>query len=123
LRRFSWDLLESKGIQLFWEEPKSFEASKFNSQQKRDYFLLFKEVINNAAKHSQAKAVWVSITHHDRQLSITITDDGVGFDLDQVVVSNGMQTIKTRAARLNGKLTIRSATTEGATMTLQIPLS
>jgi signal transduction histidine kinase len=122
LRRFSWDLLESKGIQLFWEEPKSFGAHKFNSRQKRDYFLFFKEVMNNAAKHSHAKTVRVAITFEDRQFSITITDDGVGFDPDQAVDSNGMETIKTRAARLNGKLAIRSSKAKGATLTLQIPM-
>ena len=38
------------------------------------------EGLTNAAKHAEAKNVWVSVREEERQIRITVKDDGKGFD-------------------------------------------
>ena len=43
-------------------------------------FRILQESLNNLAKHSKAKNGWVSLTLRDAKLSLTVRDDGIGFD-------------------------------------------
>ena len=44
-------------------------------------FLIFKEILNNVVRHADATTVTVAVTIASRQLHLTVTDDGRGFDV------------------------------------------
>ncbi len=121
LRRFATELLEAKGVELFWQQTDDFHRSKLGSQQKRDYFLTFKEILNNIAKHSRATRVKVNIHSEKNDLVLQVQDDGVGFDPDQEYATNGMHTMKSRTQRLRGQLEISSSQDQGTKVILRFP--
>ena len=46
-------------------------------------FRITQEALNNAAKHSGAKKVDLSVTHQDGEIQLTIRDDGRGFEVEK----------------------------------------
>jgi signal transduction histidine kinase len=89
---------------------------------RRDFFLIFKEALNNAAKYSKAKDVWVAVTIEGRQLSFLIKDNGVGFDVSKADGGNGLGNMQKRADAVNGKIKIVSKPGEGAVVRLTMPV-
>ena len=61
--------------------------------------MIFKEAINNAAKYSEANKLRVQLDMKSGELNITITDDGKGFDIDELDDRDdgrGVNNIKTK---------------------------
>ena len=75
------------------------------------------------AKHAAAKHIIVRLTRADGHVSLTVSDDGVGFDRSQLGTSGGLGLImmRERASQLNGKFEFESAPGRGATITVTIP--
>ena len=46
---------------------------------RRNFYLVFKEAVNNIAKYSGASNAFVMIRNHENNLKMTIRDDGNGF--------------------------------------------
>ena len=89
---------------------------------RRDFFLIFKEALNNAAKYSRATEVWVNITMQNKQLSFLIKDNGIGFDVAKADNGNGLGNMQKRADGVNGKIRIRSVEGEGTEVKLVVPV-
>ncbi|UOQ73967.1 ATP-binding protein [Hymenobacter cellulosilyticus] len=47
---------------------------------RREFFLLFKEAVNNLAKYAQCAQAAISLRYENHRLVLTVQDDGVGFD-------------------------------------------
>lgn len=82
------------------------------------------EAIRNAALHSRASRLQVEIRYaHD--LSVSVTDNGVGIDpsiSDHGKAGHfGLQGMRERAARIRGKLSIRSSANMGTEVVLVLP--
>nr|MDA3930072.1 ATP-binding protein [Prolixibacteraceae bacterium] len=89
---------------------------------KRNFFLIFKETITNIMKHSNASTVSVLLSGNTRELSMKITDNGVGFDTSKEYTGMGMNSISKRVAEINGQLEIESKQDKGTTTKLTIYL-
>lgn len=94
------------------------------------FFRLIQECINNARKHSNAKMIKV-ILEYDEKLKVfstEISDDGVGFDLNNVLTevagreSFGILSMKERFELLNGELEIQSQIGHGTQVIASIPI-
>ena len=48
-------------------------------QTRKNFYLIFKEAINNAAKYAECKNVWIDISLEGKKLVMKIRDDGKGF--------------------------------------------
>lgn len=60
-------------------------------------YRLAQEGMNNVIKHAQAKSVWVNLEYTDDEISISLEDDGQGFDPDQGFSSGmGLQGLQER---------------------------
>jgi len=71
------------------------------------------EALNNSLKHSRASQVEVRLTCIDGKLELFIKDNGDGFCMDKVSGGLGLNNMRTRAEKLNGKLVIDSAPGKG----------
>jgi signal transduction histidine kinase len=80
---------------------------------RREVFLIFKEAINNAARHSGCTQVDVELAGSGGDLSITVADDGRGFDIDMAAASNGLLNMRLRAERIGALFEITSAAGRG----------
>ncbi|MGH7952405.1 MAG: sensor histidine kinase [Limisphaerales bacterium] len=84
------------------------------------------EAITNAAKHAGAKQIRVRLEFGEKQFSLTVVDDGQGFDPANPPPSDGgfgLVGMKERANELNGKWNVRTAPDRGTEINLRIPLS
>jgi ligand-binding sensor domain-containing protein/anti-sigma regulatory factor (Ser/Thr protein kinase) len=92
---------------------------------RKNFFLILKESLNNAIKHSGCKNLTVDIRLTNYDIELQITDDGVGFDpalkyaeRPNSTGGNGLVNIKSRADELNARLKIESEIHKGTQVRL-----
>jgi signal transduction histidine kinase/ligand-binding sensor domain-containing protein len=86
-------------------------------------FRVLQEALGNAAKHARATRVTVGLTRTDGMVSLTISDDGVGFEPARLGSSGGLGLVmmRERATQLNGTFEFESAPGRGTTIRVVIP--
>ncbi|RYZ28469.1 MAG: hypothetical protein EOO10_09445 [Chitinophagaceae bacterium] len=122
MREFATSVLEAKDITLHFSVAEEVFDVKLDMEARRDFFLIFKEALNNAAKYSRATEVWVNIAAQNKQLSFLIKDNGIGFDVAKADNGNGLGNMQKRADGVNGKLRIRSVEGDGTEVKLVVPV-
>ncbi|MBK9760890.1 MAG: hypothetical protein IPO90_13200 [Flavobacteriales bacterium] len=80
-------------------------------------FRVFQEVVNNALKHSKADTITITLDA-TRDLSITIADNGRGFDAQQTRANGGFVNIHRRCALIGYEADCAAETGKGCTWTL-----
>jgi len=79
------------------------------------------EALTNVANHAQAQNVAVDIRMKDKSISVTIQDDGQGFDASAIPSGHyGLLGIRERVKMLNGDLEIQS--NNGTILKIEIPI-
>jgi signal transduction histidine kinase len=131
-RQFAADVLDAQGIEWQFIVSADLEKIKLDPEQRRHLFLIFKEALNNIARHAGAKTVSMSLTVNGKQLQAEIADDGCGFTprpaeaavavLPKSRGGNGLGNMQARATELNGTLTIDSSPGKGTRLILSLPL-
>jgi signal transduction histidine kinase len=86
-------------------------------------FRIVQEVLQNAIKHAKAKNISISIIEEATSLSISVKDDGIGFNEENIIKSVGILNIKQRTYLLKGKVQWLSSEQNGTLVTLQIPVT
>jgi len=88
---------------------------------RRASYRIFQEALANARLHSGAGRIEVSLKVN-RDLELSVTDDGEGFDLDEVetAAGTGISFMRERAQALGGMLTVDSAMRRGTTVSFQL---
>ncbi len=89
---------------------------------KRNIYLIFKEILNNIIRHSQASKVSLSIHHNANILSISISDNGQGFDPGQSFIGNGIRNIRQRTESLGGEIRINSNPMTGTSIAVELKI-
>lgn len=91
-------------------------------------FRLTQEALNNIAKYAQAKNVTVNINQEKNVLAVSIKDDGIGFDLNEVQKRAsqssgfGLSGMRERVRIINGNFQIKTAPGQGCQLMAVIPL-
>jgi signal transduction histidine kinase len=91
-------------------------------------YRITQEAINNAIKYAESTLILVTISHSEKILSITIDDNGKGFDkklLKPKPDKNGgmgLTFMQERIKYINGRLFINSSPQKGTKVTLNIPI-
>jgi len=86
-------------------------------------FRLAQGALTNVIRHAHARSVRVYWSNEDDTLSMSIIDDGCGFDVDASLEaqSYGLLSMRERARMCGGNLSIESAPGFGTTVSLIIP--
>lgn len=84
-------------------------------------YRLVQEALNNAVRHSGAHNAQVSVKQNEKQIHVTIHDDGRGFDPARSR-GMGMLGMEERVRRLGGRIGFQSAPGQGATITAELPI-
>jgi signal transduction histidine kinase len=89
-------------------------------------FRVVQEALSNIRKHAHARHAWIAVARDgDRALVVTVRDDGQGFDpapTGPAYGHFGLRGMRERAEEFGGALTISSASSQGTTITLALPL-
>lgn len=118
MQEFASALLEKKDIALHFGPALPMEPLKMDMEQRKNFYLIFKETVHNAFKYSGCKNLTVLIWQDDRSLFLKIEDDGKGFDAGKKHMGNGLYNMQKRAAEINGSLQITSSPGGGASVLL-----
>lgn len=89
---------------------------------RRHLFLFAKEALANAARHARAQRVRCAFEVEASALTLTIEDDGVGFDPAHEAQGLGMSTLRRRAQAVRGSLALDAAPGTGCRIRLRVPL-
>ncbi|MDO1447973.1 two-component regulator propeller domain-containing protein [Rhodocytophaga aerolata] len=89
----------------------------------RHLILLFKEGMSNILKHAKARKVRLQFGINHTQMSVSLSDDGLGFEKEKEKGGNGLMNMQSRSKKLQGHLLIESVPGAGTCIkfVLQIP--
>ena len=125
LQKMTVELSKLTGKTILFEN-KTEENIRFDSLAETNIYRVAQEAVNNAIKYSDANYILVSINFTDNTLSVTIDDDGRGFDdsiLENIPKNNseggmGLFFMKERISYINGRLFINSVPGKGTRVTI-----
>ena len=100
---------------------------RFDKEKELAIYRIVQEALNNVTKHAKAKNVYVSLLKKGEVISLSVEDDGVGFDSDKEIKITkrksqlGLLIIQERAIQLGGKFTMESQPGKGTHLLVEIP--
>jgi len=100
--------------------PRQFEL---NMGARRTLYLVFKEVVHNAAKHSGARTISIRLAIESSALRLTVTDDGRGFDPSATADGEGLPSVRKRMSELGGSAEWETAPGQGTRFVGVLPLA
>lgn len=121
MERFAYEISSSKNIslQLSLEE---LDKAKLSMEQRKNIWLIFKEVVNNAVKYSNAEKMEIAAFLQNKELVLQIQDFGKGFDSGLVKKGNGLNNMQQRATDIGASIQIKSQLGAGTTVVLKTPV-
>jgi len=123
MKRYAADMFDGKNIQADLNFPDTTAKLSMPMDQRRDFYLIFKEAVNNLAKYSEATKASVRVATDQHLIRMEIGDDGKGFDIDTTRFGNGIENMKQRAEKWNAILKITSKHGKGTVITLNMKVS
>lgn len=94
-----------------------------NEQLFNQIYRIIQHQLYNIDRHSLAKKAMIDVDQHNGSLTVTIRDNGEGFDPSSESMGTGFLDIKQRTELLNGKLSIVTSAGNGCTIQVEIPVS
>ncbi|PYS51806.1 MAG: hypothetical protein DMF68_03130 [Acidobacteria bacterium] len=129
MRRFASDIFSSCKIRFSLRAPHADGGIQLGANVRRELFLIFKESVNNIARHSGCTEAGIEFYPEAGWLILKLSDNGKGFDVKEVSEhagyskgGNGLISMRRRAEDLGGSFEIDSRPGEGTSITLKVPL-
>lgn len=91
----------------------------------RNLYRITQEALNNIQRHAHATEATVQLMKYPDSVVLSIEDDGVGFDLQNVNMEAhmGLRNILARAEAIGARADIESRLGAGTTIIVEIPFS
>lgn len=122
MRTHAEDVFTFRDIELAFSAPDAETDLHLSVGVRRDLLLVFKEAVNNAARHSGCTRVEIDLRIEHNRLTLVVADNGKGFNSNNGHDGQGLRSMRRRAETLAGRLGIRSKNGGGTTVTFEIPL-
>ena len=130
MESFAKPLLKTKDISCDFNYDPAVLQLNLSMEKRKNFYLIFKEAINNVLKYSNCKRLEISIRLLSQQIELTVNDDGQGFDQSQLktfaarsMSGNGLNNMKRRAGEMGGTCEIQSEPGKGTIVQLQFPIT
>ncbi|GAA3627546.1 sensor histidine kinase [Flavivirga jejuensis] len=85
-------------------------------------FRILQEFLSNSVKYSEAENLTITIEYQVENLKITATDDGKGFDINDIEKGSGLINMKSRASLIHAELDLLSKPNEGVQLIINYPI-
>ncbi|MGF1636923.1 MAG: sensor histidine kinase [Cyclobacteriaceae bacterium] len=105
------------------------EASLLTDEASLHVYRIIQELINNSIKHAGANELLVQLIVNEGKLSITVEDNGKGFDIVKAKstydngLGMGLNNLENRVNYLNGSFDIQSSSETGTSIYIVIPIN
>jgi signal transduction histidine kinase len=121
LKDFCNDINQSGMLQITYQSI-GLENTEVDQTIAVNIFRIIQELINNSLKHANAKTAIVQIIRKDGSFSITVEDDGKGFDPETLKAAKGIgwTNIQSRVEYLKGSIDVQSGEGKGTSVHVEI---
>jgi signal transduction histidine kinase len=89
---------------------------------KQAIYRIMQEGLANVARHSSADKVDLTMSFRDNVAELCISDDGIGFDIQQQHDGMGLDSMRERVESLNGDFSVQSEDGRGTKICITIPI-
>ena len=114
----AYDAQAMSGIECVFEN--SGDEPVLNNAQATQLYYIAREAVNNAIKHSRAKRIRIGIMRGDGIVTVSVEDDGCGFDMSVHGKGIGMDIMQFRANQFNGDFSAVSCPGTGTCVRISI---
>lgn len=100
------------------------DERKYPQQKELVVFRIVQELLNNIVKHAEAHNVTIEMSYSASLLTITVKDDGKGFNIDKAVTAHtglGLNNMYSRMAMVGGTFNMASTPGNGTVATITLP--
>jgi ligand-binding sensor domain-containing protein/two-component sensor histidine kinase len=129
MESFARPLMAARNIRFTFNYPAGLGNINLTMEKRKNFYLIFKEAINNAVKYSGSSHVVATMVVEGPRLRLQVGDDGVGFNKQQEMdgqpgslSGNGLRNMLLRAKEMKGQLDIETAPGQGTVINLYCPL-
>ena len=94
-----------------------------NRFEERSEFVIYccaSELVGNSLKHSEADTINLQLVQDDKHITLTVQDNGKGYDVNTIKKGLGLNNIYDRVASCNGKIDVVSSPTKGTETTIEL---
>jgi ligand-binding sensor domain-containing protein/signal transduction histidine kinase len=118
------DFLEDTSIRSRVKLPSALPHCSIPAETRHQFFLAFREALNNAVKHAEASEIQLEVLAEPAELQIRIADNGLGFDPATAQRrGNGLTNMRKRVEGIGGRFSIASSPGHGTTIDMTISLN
>jgi signal transduction histidine kinase len=121
LKDFCNDITKSGALQVTYQSIAVADAT-LDQTAAITIYRIIQELVNNIIKHAGARSALVQVARTNTNFSITVEDDGKGFDTAVLKASKGIgwSNIQNRVGFLKGKLDVKSAPGKGTSVLIEL---
>ena len=130
MESFAKPLLKTKNIAFNFNYDPAVLQLNLSMENRKNFYLIFKEAVNNVLKYSNCQHLEISIKLIGQQIELVVRDDGQGFDKEQLktlaarsMSGNGLNNMRRRAEEMEGECTIESFVGKGTRVCLRFPIT
>jgi signal transduction histidine kinase len=118
MKSLAYNLFRAKKIEFTFHSDETLSDKKLSLEERRNFYLIFKEAVNNMVKYSSATRAAISLTYDNNRIRLRIQDNGVGFNTSQENAGNGLKNMKRRADEMKAGFKIESQPGSGTQIEL-----
>jgi signal transduction histidine kinase len=119
---YAEDFFSTAGINCRVRVPVEVPQLSFEAEVRHSLFLAVKEILTNVVRHSRATDALMEIDIDEHQMTITISDNGRGFEFSDHSGGDGLVNLRKRMADLKGRCKITPQPGAGTKISLIVPL-
>jgi len=120
---FAREFLEPTGIRCRLDVAPNLPEVTLTTEVRHSVFLVVKEALNNAVKHSAATELKLRLAMGDGVMTIEVSDNGRGFAVEAgQEAGNGLRNMAARMEEIGGRFHLSSLPAQGTTVCLELPL-
>ena len=101
----------------------SGQPYKLETQNQVILFRITQEALHNIVKHAKAKKITVNLSYDPGAFTLSVADDGIGFDQEGLLSRDsgiGLKSIRNRAGMIGGEVSINSVKDRGTVITVHL---
>ena len=122
MRHFASDTFTGRNIDFTFHAPDTRRDLALAADVRRDVLLVFKEAVNNIARHAECRRAEIDVQVDRDGLVLQVADDGQGLSPSNGRDDGqGLSSMQERASRMNGSLNVESSPGRGTRIVLCVP--
>ncbi len=111
-----------KGPEIIFQYYGFEGGGQIDSNVALNIYRIIQEMVNNSIKHAKCKEIFVQMHKKGNEMTISVEDDGKGFNESTIKKGMGLENIKSRVNYLKGELTMDSSQEQGTAILVHLPI-